>query len=85
MENEQVQQIVVRAVQQAFDAWAAEHPTLAGVIDRIELTTQSAESLRNSEAYRKAVASYYTSQCELTLLHELLDMARPIVMGILAG
>ena len=55
MENEQIQQLVVRAVQQAYDAWAMEHPSLAAVIDRITLTEQATESLRNSPQFAEAM------------------------------
>ena len=85
MPDENVQQLVVRAVQQAYDAWAVEHPSLASVIDRIELTQQSVESLRQSQAYRDAVEAYHQSQGELQLLNRLLDLAGPILTGILAG
>ena len=85
MADEMVQQIVVRAVQQAYDAWAAEHPSLAAVIDRISLTEQAVESLRGSEQYSQAVAGYYRSQSELEFLNKLIDLAGPIVGAILAG
>ena len=82
MPNDIVRELVVRAVQQAFDAWAIEHPSLSGVIDRIELTQQAAESLRNSEAYRAAVEAYHRSRGELDLLNRLLDLAAPAIAGI---
>ncbi|MDY6913156.1 MAG: hypothetical protein SVT52_01675 [Planctomycetota bacterium] len=85
MADEMVQQIVVRAVQQAYDAWAAEHPSLAAVIDRISLTEQTVESLRDSEQYRQAVAGYHQSRSELELLNKLIDLASPILGAILAG
>ncbi len=84
MADEIVKQVVVRAVQQAYDAWAAEHPSLAAVIDRITLTERAVKSLRDSEAYRQAVAAYHQSQSELQLLHELIELAGPIVSAILA-
>lgn len=85
MANETVQQTVVRAVQQAYDAWAAEHPSLAAVIDRIELTNHAVESLRDTEDYRKAVAAYQTGMNELDLINKLIDLAGPIIQSILAG
>ena len=87
MENEtnphSVQQIVVRAIQQAYDAWVIEHPSLASVIDRIELTQQAVESLRQSQGYRDAIEAYHRSRGELELLNRLMDLAGPILAGIL--
>ena len=85
MENEQVQQLVVRAVQQAYDVWAAKHPSLAGVIDGITITQQAVESLRNSPQFGQAVASYHDASIELKLLDRLAELAGPIVSAILAG
>lgn len=85
MENESVQQLVVRAVQQSYDVWAQSHPCLASVIDRIELTQQAVESLRETQAYRDAVDAYYDSRGELDLLNRLIDLAGPILTSILAG
>ncbi len=85
MENEQVQQLVVRAVQQAYDAWAAEHPSLAAVIDRITLTQQAVESLRGSKSFRQAVENYHSASIELQLLDRLIELAGPIVSAILTG
>ncbi len=79
------QQLVIRAVQQAYDAWAAGHPTLASVIDRIELTQQAAESLRETQAYRDAVAAFHAGRGELNLLNRLVDLATPIVNSILSN
>lgn len=85
MASEVIEQLVVRAVQQAYDAWAAQHPSLAAVIDRIALTQQAAQSLRNSEDYRNAVADFHAGLAEADLLNRLLDLAGPIVTGLLAG
>ncbi len=85
MENEQVQQLVVRAVQQAYDAWAVEHPSLAAVIDRITLTEQATESLRNSPQFAQAVEGYHSASIELLLLDKLIELAGPVVSAILAG
>jgi len=85
MENEQIQQIVVRAVQQAYDAWAVEHPSLAAVIDRITLTEQATESLRNSPQFAEAMESYRTASVELQLLNRLTELAGPVVSAILTG
>lgn len=85
MENEQVQQLVVRAVQQSYDDWAVEHPSLAGVIDRISLTEQSVERLRNSPEFSEAMESYHGASVELRLLDRLIELAGPVVSAILAG
>ncbi len=44
MSDPRVEAAVATAVAQAFDAWAAEHPTLASVIDRLAMSEQAAES-----------------------------------------
>ena len=85
MTIENVQQLAVRAVQQAFDAWAAGHPSLASVIDRIELTQQTLESLQPSQPHRDAVAAYYKTGDGPELLRQLTELAKPIIAGILAG
>jgi hypothetical protein len=85
MTVENVQQLAVRAVQQAYDAWAAGHPSLASVIDRIELTQQTLESLQPSQPHRDAVAAYYKTGDGPELLRQLTELARPIFAGILAG
>ena len=83
MENETVKQAVVRAVQQAFDDWAAEHPSLAAVIDRISLAETAAESLRASPEYEAALAGYHKSRSELEFLSRLVELASPIVRSLL--
>ena len=85
MADELVQQVVVRAVQQAYDKWAIEHPSLAAVIDRITLTERATESLRTGDEFRAAVAAYHESRSELALLGRLSELAGPIVQSILAG
>lgn len=85
MANELVEQIVVSAVQQAYDAWALEHPTLASVIDRIELTQQTLESLRQSQEYRQAIEAYHRSRGEMELLNRLIDLAGPLVRTVLSS
>ncbi len=83
MADELVKQVLVRAVQQAYEAWAVEHPSLAAVIDRITLTNRATESLRDSQAYRQAVAAYHQSQNDLELLNQLTELATPIVRTVL--
>lgn len=53
MSPETVSALVAAAVGQQFDTWAAEHPSLAAVIDRIRLTDHAVESLRQTPAYRR--------------------------------
>ena len=81
----EIQQLVVRAVGRAYDAWAAEHPSLAAVIDRITLTERTVESLRESQAYRDAAEAYARDRGELQVLNRLIDLAAPVLAAILAG
>ena len=97
MTQEKINEIVAAAVGKSFDAWAAEHPSLAAVIDRIRLTEQTVESLRDSDAYRQvvgdldkaietyrqAIAGYHRDRSDLNLLTQLADLAGPILTGIL--
>jgi ABC-type bacteriocin/lantibiotic exporter with double-glycine peptidase domain len=86
MLNEQkINELVVRAVQRAFDAWAVEHSTLADVIDRITLTQRAIESMRASEEFRRAIAHYQNENLEATLLGQLVEVAKPLIVGILAA
>jgi len=80
-----VNDIVSRAVGQRYDEWALEHPSLASVIDRMELSLQAAERLRETPAYWQAVNEYHQSRSELALLTRLLDLAGPVLRGILGG
>lgn len=85
MTDHNVEQAVSQAVRRAYDLWAAEHPSLARVIDRITVAERTAESLRKSEQYRSAVAAYHRSRNELELIHQLTELAGPIVRTLLAG
>ena len=85
MASEIVEQSVVRAVQQAYDAWSTQHPSLASVIDRITLTEQAVESLRDSQEFRQAIDGYHRSGRELELLDRLIELAGPVVRSILAA
>ena len=85
MTDELVRQTVASAVQQTYDDWATEHPSLAAVIDRIALTDRMVESLRDSEQYRQAVAAYHSGLSETDLLHRLTELAGPILTAVLAG
>jgi hypothetical protein len=83
MASEEIEQVIVRAVEQAYDAWAAQHPTLAAVIDRISVTHQTVESLRASEDYRQAVADFHQGMAEADLLNRLIDLAAPLLTSLL--
>jgi len=83
MTNEKINELLADAVGKEFDDWAAEHPTLAAVIDRVRLTEQTIESLRDTEGYRQAIAAYHRDQSELNLLAGLAELAGPILRGIL--
>ncbi len=85
MTDELVKQSVVRAVQRAYDEWAAEHPSLSAVIDRIALTEQAAQSLRDSPEYRYAVAAYRDALGQSALLDRLTELAGPLVSALLGG
>jgi len=82
-ENEAVRSAVAAAVGQAYDAWAAEHPSLAAVIDRLTVTQRTAESLRTSQEFRDAVAGFHRGSGELELLNKLVDLAGPILTNLL--
>ncbi|MCL2700651.1 MAG: hypothetical protein FWE88_03030 [Phycisphaerae bacterium] len=83
MDN-QLNDIVSRAVGQRYDEWATQHPSLASVIDHVELSQQTAERLRETPAYWQAVNEYHTSRNELNFLTRLLDLAGPVLRDILA-
>jgi ferric-dicitrate binding protein FerR (iron transport regulator) len=82
--NDPVQQAVEQAVGRAFDAWAAEHPSLAAVIDRIALTERSVASLRETDAYRAAVAAYHRDRSQAELVSRLTDAAAGVLGRLLA-
>ena len=85
MIDEIVQQTIVRAVQQAYDGWAGEHPSLAAVIDRISLTESAVESLKDSTEYQQAIAAYHRDMSDVNLLNRLVELAAPLVTSLLAG
>ncbi|MBS3734471.1 MAG: hypothetical protein KGY99_06040 [Phycisphaerae bacterium] len=83
MTSDLVRHAVEQAVGEAFDAWAAEHPSLAAVIDRIAVTDRSVASLRKTDAYRRAVAAFYRDRSELDLVGRLTDAAGQILRRVL--
>ncbi len=87
MENDivqtNVQSAVEKAVQQAYTDWAAEHPSLAAVIDRIVIAERSAQHLRETAEYKQAVAAYTDSRNELDLFQQLLAIVSPILQQLL--
>jgi hypothetical protein len=82
--EQKINELVVRAVQRAFDDWAAEHPALADVIDRITLTQRAVESIRRSDAYDQAMAGFSRESLELQMLNRLVDVATPLVRSLLS-
>jgi len=85
MTDELVEQIVVSAVQRAYDDWAVEHPSLAAVIDQVSLTARAAESLRESPEYAQAVTEYHQGRSHLTLLEQFVGLAGQVLKTILAS
>jgi hypothetical protein len=83
MTEQKINELAVRAVQRAFDDWAAEHPAMADVIDRITLTQRTVESLRNSDAYKQAMAGFSYESLEAQLLSRLVNLAGPVVRSLL--
>ncbi|MHC4981558.1 MAG: hypothetical protein ACYTF6_00105 [Planctomycetota bacterium] len=83
MANEIVERAIVQAVNQAYDEWAVEHPSLAAVIDHISLTNTAVESLRESPEYEAAVNAYHQSHNELRLLERLTELALPVIRSVL--
>ena len=73
--SDEIRQEVERAVERAFDRWAAEHPTLASAVDRITLCRLTATSLRESEQYRAAVDAYRRDMRRADLAERLVGIA----------
>ena len=85
MKDDVVRQTVASAVEQAYDKWAVEHPSLAAVIDRVSLAESTTESIRDSKEYREAVAAYHQGLSEVELVDKLTELAGPILTALLAG
>ena len=85
MTDDLVPQAVARAVGQAYDNWAAQHPSLSAVIDHIAVTDRTIESLRDSDQFRQAVAGYHQGMSEVELLDRLTGLAETVLVGLLAG
>ena len=85
MSDETVKLAVEQAVGQAYQAWAAEHPSLAAVIDHVVLSQRATESLRASDQFRQAVAAYHRGMSETELLNRLIELAGPLITALLAG
>ena len=78
-----IQAAVQKATEQAYYDWAAAHPSLAGMIDRLVLTERTTESIRQSPEFRQALAGFYESQNELDLVNQLINLAGPILQKVL--
>ncbi len=85
MNTRKVDELVAAAVAAEFEQWGREHPSLASVIDRIRLTERTVESLRNSDAYRQALAAYHRDQNDLNFLSQLAELAGPILRNLLGA
>ena len=85
MSEEIIRQTIERAVEQAYQEWAREHPSLSQVIDRLTLTQRTVESLRESEAYQQALTAYHRSLSESGLFAQLLDTVKPLLTTLLTG
>ena len=85
MEPKPVTEIVEEAVGQAWDAWAAEHPSQAAVIDQLDIKHRTAAELRETEEYRAAVEAYHDGLAETDMLKRLVEMAVPLVGAVLGG
>ena len=79
MADERIRMLVEQAVARRFEEWAAVHPSLAAVIDRITLTDQAVQSLRATEGYRQAVAAYHQARSEQELLGQFLELAGTVL------
>lgn len=85
MNSQKINELVASAVGQSFDAWAAQHPTLAAVIDHVTLTDRTVESLRTSPEYQSAIEAYHRDANELRFLSQLVELVQPILLGLLAA
>lgn len=83
MTNDPIQSAVEQAVERAYADWAAEHPGLSAVIDRIKLVEHTAASLRTSPQFAQAVEAYHQARCEQALLGRLIDLAGPILRQVI--
>jgi hypothetical protein len=82
--DDQAKLIVEKAIGQAFDAWAAQHPSLAGVIDRLELSDRTVDRLRNTPEYKAAEEEYVQARIEADFLNKVLDLAKQVLPLLLA-
>jgi hypothetical protein len=80
-----VAELIAVAVGKSFDAWAVEHPSLSRLVDRTSVEQMTVESLRETPAYQAAVEAYVQARVEIDLLNKLVELAAPIVLGLLAG
>ncbi len=78
-----IEEALTNAVDEAFDDWASEHPSMANVIERIKITEPLATSLRKSPQYKAAAAAYHRSSLELELAGRLLDLAKTFLPALL--
>lgn len=74
---------IEKAVGVAFDNWAQEHPSLAAVMDRIEICERTAISLRKSDECRQAMKNYQQAAVESDILSRLTGLAETIIPLVL--
>jgi hypothetical protein len=83
MSDTRIATLVEQAVGKRFDQWAAGHPSLAAVIDRVVLVEQAAQSLRATDTYRQAVDAYRQARGKQQLIEELTTLAGAVLETIL--
>lgn len=78
-----VEEAIEEATERAYLEWSAEHPSLARVIDRMQLVERTATSLRRTPEFRRAVQSYQQAGCEMCLVTRLSELAGPVIRVVL--
>lgn len=80
-----VEQLLEEATRMAFERWSLHHPSLARVIDSLVVRQRTADSIRTSQAFHEAVASYHEARQQQDLLQRLTSVAEtliPLVLGL---
>ena len=83
MTDEAIRTAVAQAVTKAYRDWAWQHPNLSEAIDRTGVIGTASQSLRQSPQFAEAVSAYHRARCELDLVAELVELARPILAAML--
>jgi ABC-type proline/glycine betaine transport system substrate-binding protein len=82
-EHTRIEQAVEQATEWAWEKWSQEHPSLARVIDRTQLTDRTATSLRRSVEFRQAIEAYHRAGCELQLVNRLTELAGAALRNVM--